>query len=157
MSKNGHPLDVKVNVTLLAIQKLHELDMTFSSKLILWLEWYDERVKFSNLKSKDFTNIGHEKASDVWIPPLIFNNSKKDTMVLLKQNAMLFVKKRGFPEMAKHSLINEDFFYKGSENTLVYAMGYQMTFSCIYDLSRYPFDTQTCQIEVMKSFIINHL
>ena len=145
----GHPVKVNVKVIIVAIQQVQELDMTFSSKLTLVLEWYDQRVHFSNLKSKDLTNlIGYEKAADLWIPPLIFNNTKQNVMVALTPTANLFVNKKGKPEMASAASINEDFNYQGSENVFVYRIDYDNTFNCEFDLSKYPFDTQTCQIEV---------
>ena len=57
--------------------------MIFTSKLTLVLEWSDERITYSNLKPEDLTNlIGYEKASDIWIPPLIFNNTKQNAVVI---------------------------------------------------------------------------
>ena len=155
--KKGHPIDVKVTINLDAIQKIEALEMTFTSKLTLWLEWYDERITFSNLKSEDLTNlIGYEKALGIWIPPLIFNNTNNNLIVALDQTAILSSSKRGLPKMAnKHSSINEDYLYAGSDNILIFGKDYEMTFSCVYRLSRYPFDTQTCQIEVI-SFIITY-
>ena len=142
-------LDVKVHVMIRSIQQLNELDMTFNSKITLSLEWYDNRVTFSNLKPKDFTNlVEYEKASDIWIPPLVFNNTKEDIKVVLDKKSDLFVNKRGLPIMARRSMVNEDYLYTGAENVFVYRMTYEMTYSCVYNLEAYPFDTQKCQIEV---------
>ena len=149
----GRQLSVKVQVILVAIHQVNELDMTFGSELILSLEWYDERVLFFNLKEKELTNlIKYETANDIWIPPLIFNNSKQNMMVILDETSDLFVNKRSLAKMTKRSWINEDYFYKGADNIFVYRLAYEMTHSCQYNLQRYPFDTQTCQIEVVKYF-----
>ena len=147
----GYPLNVTVEVILAAIHQVNELHMTFGSELILCLEWYDDRVVFFNLKGKDLTNlIKYKNAKDIWIPPLIFNNSKQNMMVILDETSDLFVNKRSSAKMTKRSWINENYFYKGSDNLFVYRLAYEMTHSCQYDLHRYPFDTQTCQIEVIK-------
>ena len=144
-------LDVNVQVTIGSIYQLNEMDMTFSSKISLSLEWYDERVTFFNLKPTDFTNlVEHEKASDIWIPPLIFNNTKENVKVVLDQTAELFVNRRGAPTMVVPSLINEDYQYKGADNIFVYRMNYDLTYNCVYLLKAYPFDTQKCQIEVYE-------
>ena len=145
----GSPLEVKVYVIIVAIQGIKELKMSFNSKLTLALEWYDERVLFSNLKTEDLTNLlGYQKSTEIWIPPLIFNNTKQNEMVVLDQTASLFINKRGTPQMAHRSSVNEDFYYQGSENVFVYRIDYEMTYNCIFDLFKYPFDTQTCEIEV---------
>ena len=147
--EEGDALDVKVKFIIDAIQNVKELHMTFGSKLTLMLEWHDERVRFSNLKQDDLTNlVGYDKALNIWIPPLIFNNTQENKMVVLDKTASLFVNKRGEPQMAALSSINEDYFYKGSDNILLYRIDYKLTYSCVFRLERYPFDTQTCQIEV---------
>ena len=149
-------LDVKIKVILRSVYQLNELDMTFSSKIGLILEWHDERITFSNLKSEDFTNlVEYEKASDIWIPPLVFNNTKDDWKVVLQRTADLFVNRRGAPEMAGRSSINEDYLFTGADNVLVYRINYDMTYNCVYVLEAYPFDTQKCQIEVLKCFVSN--
>ena len=123
--------------------------MSFNSKLTLVLEWYDERVTFSNLKTEDLTNLlGYQKSTEIWIPPLIFNNTKQNVMVALDPTASLFINKRGSPKMAPRSSVNEDFHYRGSENVFVYRVDYEMTYNCEFILFKYPFDTQTCQIEI---------
>ena len=145
----GAPLDVKVYIIIVAIQNIKELNMSFNSKITLALEWSDERVKFSNLKTEDLTNLlGYQKGTEIWIPPLIFNNTKNNIMVVHDPTASLFINKRGTPKMAPRSSVNEDFYYEGSENIFVYRMDYQMTYHCGFYLFRYPFDTQSCQIEV---------
>ena len=149
-------LDVKVHVMIRSIQQLNELDMTFNSKITLSLEWYDSRVTFSNLKYEDITNlVEYEKASDIWIPPLVFNNTKDDWKVALQRTADLFVNRRGIPKLAALSSINEDYLFTGSDNVLVYRINYDMTYSCVYVLEAYPFDTQKCQIEVLFYFVSN--
>ena len=147
----GGLLDVKADIIVVAIRNIKELDMTFNSKITLSMEWSDERVKFSNLKTKDLTNLlGYKKSTEIWIPQLVFNNTRNNFLVLHDPKASLFINKRGNPKMAPHSSVNEDFHYKGSENRFVYKMDYDMTYGCHYDLFKYPFDTQKCQIEVRR-------
>ena len=150
--KEGKPVEVKVNVSIVAIQNIKEIDMTFSTKFTLSLEWYDERIRFSNLKNEDLTNlVGYQNMEKIWIPPLIFNNTKKNIMVVPQPTASLFINKRGNYTVAPPSSVNEDFYYQGSENVFVYKIDYEMTCNCIFNLYEYPFDTQTCEIEVRST------
>ena len=147
--KEENPLDVKVTVIIVAISEVQELHMIFTSKLTLVLEWNDERITFSNLKPEDLTNlIGYERATDIWIPPLIFNNTNKNVVVVHSETASLFVNKRGQAKVESLSSVNENFLYQGSENILEYRIDYEMTYNCVFDLAAYPFDTQTCTIQV---------
>jgi len=62
--------------------------------------------------------------------------------------ANIFIEKQGTPQVAPPTVLDETVFYKGSENFVVYRTEYNLLLNCIYDLSLYPFDTQTCTIEV---------
>ena len=92
--------------------------MTFSSKLTLQLEWSDERVTFSNLKPEDLTNvIGYDRFVDVWVPPVIFNNTNQNVMVVHDEYASMFVNKRGTEDVAPLSSVNENYNFQGSESS----------------------------------------
>jgi len=52
------------------------------------------------------------------------------------------------PHIELNNQIAEDYLYHGSENPIIYKNTYEMDFHCSYDLSEYPFDHQTCHIEV---------
>ena len=75
-------------------------------------------------------------------------------MVGLDETAVLKVRRRGYPKLEKSSFIHGDHWYTGSDNSLIYGIGYEMTFKCIYHLSRYPFDTQICLIEVVDFVVV---
>ena len=44
--------------------------------------------------------------------------------------------------------VDETELYKGEENSLVMFQTYTHDFQCIFNLKKYPFDTQTCSIEM---------
>ena len=50
-------VEVKVYFTIDAINNIKEIDMTFSAKFTITLEWYENRVFYHNLKSKEALNI----------------------------------------------------------------------------------------------------
>ena len=151
---DGKPVEVKVYFIIDAIQNIKEIDMDFSAKFTISLEWYDARLQFSNLNEGNFTNLASpEKISEIWIPPLIFNNTKKNIMITRDQTAGLFMNKMGEPTLPEDSNVYENLYFAGSENVLIYRMDYEMTLTCNFELNHYPFDTQTCNIEVMHYFL----
>ena len=98
--------------------------------------------------------IGSPEKETLWIPPLIFNNSERNTMVTMDREpgdpvANIMIEKRGNASFAPPVVLDETAFYKGSENLMVYKSEYNLLLSCIYDLGFYPFDTQTCAMEVI--------
>ena len=62
--------------------------------------------------------------------------------------ANILVEKLGEPRVAPPTVLDETLFYKGSENLMVYRTEYNLQFNCIYELGYYPFDIQTCTMEV---------
>ena len=53
----GNPVVVKVYFNIDAIQNIKEIDMNFNAKFTITLEWFDERLLFSNLNDGNFTNL----------------------------------------------------------------------------------------------------
>ena len=148
--RQGKPVVVKVYLSIRAIQNIKEIDMVFDTKFTITLEWFDERLHFSNLKDGHFTNFAKpEKISKIWIPPLILNNTKKDIMISRDKTSVLSIKKIGKPTMSSHTEVHEDFFFRGDENLLLYRMNIETTCNCIFNLHYYPFDKQTCEIQVV--------
>ena len=63
--------------------------------------------------------------------------------------ANVLVEKVGNPRVAPPTVLDETYFYKGSENFMVFRSEYNLQFNCLYELAYYPFDMQTCTIEVI--------
>ena len=145
---------VKVHLDIKTLKNIKELDMNFDAKVTLTLEWFDSRLYYKNLLDNERPNIVKEESkSQVWIPSLVFNNTYEDIMVTNKVNSILLIHKQGNHTTAPLASINEDFYYKGSENMLSLQIGYDLTFQCEFQLKNYPFDTQKCLIEVNSIFI----
>ena len=104
---------------------------------------------FYNLKDGNFTNFAKpEKITKIWKPALILNNTIKDIMISRDEPSVLSIKRMGKPTMSSHTEVNEDFYFRGDENILSYRMNLETTCSCIFNLRHYPFDKQTCEIQV---------
>lgn len=148
---NRKAVEVKVYFTIDAINNIKEIDMTFSAKFTITMEWFDERLRFSNLNDGNFTNLAKpERITEIWIPPLIFNNTKKNLMVTGNQGAGLFMNKMGKAILPNHEEVYENLYFDGVENVLIYRMDMELTCSCLFRLNHYPFDSQTCNIEVIS-------
>lgn len=134
-----------------------EVRFSYRAKFLITVKWYDHRLKFANLKDSMFKNlIGIPGKETLWIPLLIFNRSEKNTMLTMDREAgdhvaNIIIEKRGKPEIAPPTILDETVFYKGSDNPVVYRTEYNLLFNCIYELGHYPFDIQTCTIEVVNA------
>ena len=147
-------LDVFISFDIFMLSEFVEVTFSYHAKFLITVKWYDHRLQFANLKSNMFKNlIGSPEVDSLWIPPLIFNNSEKNTMLAMDREpgeprANILVEKIGNPKVAPPTVLDETFFYKGSENFMVYRTEYNLQLNCNYELEYYPFDIQTCTVEV---------
>ena len=157
----NRPLDIFISFDIFTLSEFLVASFSYTARFLITLKWYDHRVEFANLKPNMFNNlIGSPEKDSIWIPPLIFNNSERNTMLTLDREpgeprANILVEKLGNPRVAPPTILDETFFYKGSENLMVYRDEYNLKFNCIYELGYYPFDIQTCKVEVRHTFLSN--
>ena len=149
---------VNVSMKIMAINNIHDIQETFQAKFSISLEWYDNRPTYYYLHKSNMSNlIGNEERNRLWIPPIIFNNTDSNHMVTNDNpSALLFVERRGKRALIDLADINEGYSYKGSENPLVYTADYDLVNHCVFNLHHYPFDTQTCSIQVNTAHILSH-
>lgn len=142
-------MEIKVHMVIKKLQNIRELDMSFDAKFTITMEWFDSRLTYKNIFDNYLTNlVKEENKAQIWLLELVFNNTNKDVMTTNGPNSALFINKQGNPTNAPITNINEDFYYKGSENKLVLTIGHDLTFQCDFQLKHYPFDTQRCLIEI---------
>ena len=102
------PVKVKVSTSLMSILSISEFDHTIDLKLGITLKWYENRVLYHNLKTKDSLNVLSDlevssnfkklslptcllekrfafplclKIGMLWIPYIIFRNTDSDEAV----------------------------------------------------------------------------
>ena len=143
-------LDIKVNMNLFSIEKIMEIDMTFETKFTVTVEWKDYRLTYYNLKEEKEANIiSMEDGNEMWIPPLVFNNTNDNTKVQNNEDANIVIRRLGMHTVAPILELNENYVYSGAENNIVLNMGYVVKQGCNFKLEKYPFDSQVCTIEVI--------
>jgi hypothetical protein len=92
--------------------------------------------------------IGKERKDEMWIPYFTFDNSVKEAYIKNDQLSSLTIMKRGFGSKKLNLYMQEDFWYNGAENSLVYSRNFKMDFECEFEQLYFPFDTQICSIQV---------
>jgi hypothetical protein len=112
--------------------------------------WNDKRLQFLNLKKQTMQNrLQHGELKQLWIPKLIYSNTKNsdNTHAELDKASVTVTRKGNFTRSGLH-IIDEIEMFEGSANPIMMHQSYTKTFECQYDLQAFPFDTQTCAIEV---------
>ena len=151
MQKDDQRIPINVSMSISAISNIHDIKESFQAKFAIILEWYDNRLTFYFLRTSTSSNlIGGEEKSLIWIPPLIFNNTETNEMIVDDPSSSMFVHRRGDGEFFDLSNVWEGDIYKGSENPLLFTSKYVLTHHCVFELYYYPFDTQKCEIQVRQ-------
>ena len=145
---------VFVSVDLENILKIDEIEGIFEVKFTLYSKWIDSRLTFQNLKKNPNLNVLQiERQMGIWTPTIIFGNTKESETSENDKKSMI----RILPEEAftftrspKTEYKNTEYF-EGANNFLELSRIYRIDFLCNYDMKLYPFDTQTCSLNLFQS------
>ena len=146
------PATVNVSMTLIEIGRIKEIDMRFSALLKIDLDWVDTRLTWMNLyKSKRLNILSGHESSMIWTPKIVFYNTEKGKTTKPDNRSMITID-RISPYELDESDLHETTYFAGSENPITYSRIYSLDFKCSFELHRYPFDTQTCDIVMAVTF-----
>ena len=153
VSLENEVVNVSVSIDLLKLVDIDEEDYSIETQFSITLKWVENRATYQNLKKRRSLNALTQKDIDLlWLPKVIYENTDQKESTRLgtqwewETNVVVERNKNGRP--AGLEAIDETELFKGSENSLVMFQTYTHEFQCIFDLKKYPFDTQTCSIDM---------
>ena len=130
-----------------SISNIDELEMIFTAKLKITLQWRDKRITYKNLKPNG-TFLSKSWLNKIWIPPLTFATNTNAYFKITDSDSVIGkVSKEGSPSVIDDSEIHEGNTFKGEEQDLLLFVQHRDNFECKFELSMYPFDTQKCSIK----------
>ena len=110
----------------------------------------DWRLTYYNLQqSGKIKNIGDEERNKIWIPNLIFDNSAKERLAENDKFSILAILQDSYGRQKTNEFLQENILHLGSNHFIVYSRAYLMDFGCEFEQHSYPFDSQTCSIQVI--------
>ena len=129
----------------------HSIELQFQ----ITLEWEENRASYQNLKTNLFLNaLSLEDISKLWLPLVIYTNTDQQETTRLgvewEWTTDVWVKREGNFIRSDLNVLDEIEIFKGEENSLVMTQSYTHEFQCVYELERYPFDTQASTSENIK-------
>ena len=140
-------LPVKVSLTLQKVIAIEEVDHSISFKFKISLRWFENRVKYQNLKNDSSKNLlSEDEVKMLWLPLVIYWNTDQAETTRLgvewEWTTDVLVEREGEAKINSEEHIDEAEIFEGSENSLSMEQMYTHAFQCVFELSKYPFDTQ---------------
>lgn len=144
----------KVNVTIdiLNVNKVdtHQRKVELTYKLKLY--WIENRMTFQNIIDNQSDSYSKKdlskKRSHLWDPftKLLHYNSIIGTVDYEEESKKVSVKVRNEPIGINPEMSWEEIEYPGMKAIVMERMRVRATYECFFDLFRFPFDTQVCEV-----------
>ena len=145
--KDVPPLsNVSLSMHIVQIVDTRERENTITIRFQLALSWVDARLDFLNLRDEPVKNIVSPKeVSKIWRPKVDVQNMLENVKT---DEALVTVLKRGNMTDTRDRGIVRDHIFDGSDHLLREEYSQTLKLTCSFNLGRYPFDIQSCQIGV---------
>ena len=158
-STNFSPALVDISIVLMKVVSINEVNHKIQFQFSAELGWRENRALYHNLKQDTSLNsLTDEEVAKLWLPLVIYDNTdQKESTRLSAREADLqwtttvTVTKEGNFTRSGLEEAHELEIFQGRENRIVMTQTYTKEFQCLYQLQRYPFDTQVCTIEMAVS------
>ena len=126
-------------------------------KFKISLQWVDARVTYYNIKPDEKMNsLTLDEQLSLWTPTIIFWNTKEQLRTQNDKVTFASIKREASGSMIGKE-VNEDIeVYAGAENRITISRVYSIQFYCEYDMRWYPFDQQTCNIEMILDGVLDN-
>ena len=141
------PVPVRISMTLLKVVAIQEEDHINKLQFQITLEWKENRATYHNLKKQLYLNaLSEDDINRLWLPLVVYTNTDQQETTRLGENwewkTKVSVRREGNYERSGSEVLDETEVFRGDENSLVMVQSYTHEFQCVYQLEKYPFDTQ---------------
>ena len=141
----------------MVIQDIQEVAQYLEVKFMINLQWKDARLLYYNIKPDENMNaLTLDEQLSLWTPTIIFWNTKEQLRTINDKNTFANIKQNGNGSIIDKS-VNEDIeVFDGSENMISLSKVYSIQFFCEYNMAWYPFDVQTCHVEMIMDGVLEN-
>ena len=146
-----NPVEVNVSITLFKVVAIEQEDHSIELQFQINLEWKENRANYNNLKSESYLNaFSQDEINTLWLPLVVYLNTDQQETTRLgvdwEWSTFVNVQREGEPTLGGYEVLDETHLFKGDENSLMMTQSYTHDFQCVYQLQKYPFDTQVGRI-----------
>ena len=141
-------LHTRVNV--ITVDVIDTLKMLIGITFEIEVKWVDDRLQFENLDAKRQNLISEQISEKLWLPShnIIHDNAILGNIISdNRKNIGIRNLSVALPVSVTNNI--EDYKFKGSEAQIFVVQRFKAIYSCIFELSKFPFDTHECEF-IMK-------
>ena len=138
-----------LKVNLISILEIDEVGQKLSNQFNLFITWYDFRLKLYNMKKNlNMNTLTQAEKGTIWVPKLVFTNTKKKDITQNDEKSFAVARRDSDFEYSSETVKYNIFIFDGKNNPFVMSRVYDVDWICDYDMRWYPFDIQTCKINL---------
>ena len=141
----------------MVIQDIQEVSQYIEVKFEVSLQWQDARVLFYNIKpDQEMNTLTMEEQLALWTPTLVFWNTKHQLRTENDKNTFASIRQEGNGSVIEKENNEDILVFQGSENSILLSRVYSIQFYCEYNMLWYPFDVQTCHIQLVMDGVLEN-
>ena len=141
----------------MVVQDIQEVAQYLKLKFRLSLNWRDARVSFYNIKSEEVLNsLPLEEQLMLWTPTIVFWNTEKQLKSINDENSFASIRRNANGTIIDRTVDEDIEVYSGEENEITFSQVYSIKFDCEYQMAWYPFDIQTCSMEMVFDGVLDN-
>ena len=144
-------LPVMTSVTLHSFSRLDPILASYRAEFTVILSWRDARLEFINLEDQPSKNTIGPAEMEIWFPNFFLDNTRDKVENTLDTKSVLRVVRSGVGVVSSSQETENKLLFPGRENSVQYERFYSEEFHCDFFLHWYPFDHQSCYIDIKPS------
>ena len=95
--------------------------------------------------------MNRPRPTETEFPEFYFDNTREKVKNIIDDSAVLRVVRNGSGGLSSSEDTETKLIFRGGENWLQYQRFYSQLFHCNFNLHWYPFDIQTCYLDIMPA------
>ena len=148
--KHSSRVKISTNINIISIDIIDTIHMQIGITFEMQIQWSDARLTFENLDVNGANLIPAEKAKNIWLPSeyIIHDNALLGNII--PDNRRELEIKNVTPASAGNIMKSiENFVHLGSTTHLVLTQRFKITYTCVFNVAKFPFDKHECHF-IMK-------
>ena len=141
----------------MVVQDIQEVAQYLKLKFRLSLNWRDARVSFYNIKSEEVLNsLSLKEQLMLWTPTIVFWNTEKKLKSINDVNSFASIRRNANGTIINRTVDEDIEVYNGEEDEITFSRVYSIKFDCEYQMAWYPFDIQTCSMDMVFDGVLDN-